>query len=191
MAKRILGWNRELLGAHGRIAGLFARSEPRARSLAYVQGLLRVCERKNGWQLAEWMGEPAPYRVQHRLDRACWDADAARDQVREYVLDALSSEESVRYVLAVACDQRLRWPDWQPRRADAIAEHLPALAWERVSAGSGSKGERLYDWALLPGGQHEGWSYGLLVRRSLEAKPEHAYYRFYAPAPKANLQTQV
>jgi SRSO17 transposase len=98
MAKRVLGWKRELLGAHDRIAGLFARSEPRARSLAYVQGLLSACERKNGWQLAEWMGEPAPHRMQHLLDRACWDADAARDRVRDYVLDALSGEESVLIV---------------------------------------------------------------------------------------------
>src|SRR5271156_2063122 len=98
MAKRVSGWKRELSGAHDRIAGLFARSEPRARILAYVQGLLSVCERKNGWQLAEWMGERAPYRGQHLLDRACWDADAARDQVREYVLDALSSAESVLIV---------------------------------------------------------------------------------------------
>lgn len=82
MAKRVLGWRRELFRAHDRIAGLFARSEPRARSLAYVQGLLSVCERKNGWQLAEWMGESVPCRVQHLLDRARWDADTARDRVR-------------------------------------------------------------------------------------------------------------
>jgi len=98
MGKRVLGWKRELLAAHDRIAGLFARSEPRARSLAYVQGLLSVCERKNGWQLAEWMGEAAPHRMQHLLDRARWDADAARDRVRDYVLDALNSEESVLIV---------------------------------------------------------------------------------------------
>ncbi len=98
MAKRVLGWKRELLRAHDRIAGLFARSEPRARSLAYVQGLLSVCERKNGWQLAEWMGESAPYRVQHLLDRARWDADAARDRVREYVLEELSSPAAVLIV---------------------------------------------------------------------------------------------
>src|SRR5271167_551449 len=78
MEKRSSGWKRELLGAHERIAGLFARSEARERSLAYLQGLLSHCERKNGWQLAEWMGESVPYRVQHLLDRARWDADAGR-----------------------------------------------------------------------------------------------------------------
>ena len=75
MEKRLAGWKRELLRAHGLIAELFARSEPRARSLAYLQGLLSGCERKNGWQLAEWMGEAAPYAVQHLLDRALWDVE--------------------------------------------------------------------------------------------------------------------
>ena len=40
MEKRLWGWKREVLRAHGLIAGLFARSELRARSLGYVQGLL-------------------------------------------------------------------------------------------------------------------------------------------------------
>ena len=313
MEKRLSGWKRELLRAHGLIAGLFARSEARDRSRAYLQGLLSHCERKNGWQLAEWMGEPSPYAVQHLLDRARWDADAARDQLRDYVLEELGSPDAVLiadetgflkkglhsvgvkrqytgtagriensqvgvflcyasdrgaalvdrelylpeewaadadrcraaavpegtefatkpelarrmieraldagmpvgwvaadevygnnsklrrwleerrlgYVLAVASDQRLRWPDRERRRVDAIAQSLPALAWERVSAGSGSKGERLYDWTLIPGWEEDGWSHGLLVRRSIEEQPEHAYYRFYAPAPKATLETLV
>jgi SRSO17 transposase len=100
-------------------------------------------------------------------------------------------ERRLGYVLAVASDQRLRWPDRERRRVDAIAQSLPALAWERVSAGSGSKGERLYDWTLIPGWEEDGWSHGLLVRRSIEEQPEHAYYRFYAPAPKATLETLV
>src|ERR1017187_7759998 len=52
MEKRLSGWKRELLRAHGWIADLFVRSEPRALSLAYLQGLLSGWERKNGWQLA-------------------------------------------------------------------------------------------------------------------------------------------
>ncbi len=46
----------ELVGLHGRLGRLFQRSEPRQRSLAYLKGLLGSAERKNGWQLAEWMG---------------------------------------------------------------------------------------------------------------------------------------
>jgi SRSO17 transposase len=41
------------------------------------------------------MGETAPCRVQHLLDRARWDADAERDQVRDYVVDQLSSPDAV------------------------------------------------------------------------------------------------
>ena len=79
------------------IADLFVRSEPRALSLAYLQGLLSGWERKNGWQLAEWMEEAAP-RVQHLLDRARWDADAARDKLRHYVVEELSSPDAVLIV---------------------------------------------------------------------------------------------
>ncbi len=46
MRKRIAGWKRELEWAHGRITGLFARTEPRESSLAYVRGLLSNCERQ-------------------------------------------------------------------------------------------------------------------------------------------------
>ncbi|NIL44069.1 hypothetical protein HCB17_25365 [Salinispora arenicola] len=41
-------------------------------------------------------------------------------------------------------------------RADTLAEQAPPEAWRRLSAGDGSKGPRLYDWAMagLPG--HDG-----------------------------------
>src|ERR1039458_4709147 len=58
-------------------------------------------------------------------------------------------EQRLGYVLAIASDQRMRWPDHEQRRMDTIAQSLPNLAWERISAGSGSKGERLYDWTMI------------------------------------------
>ena len=100
-------------------------------------------------------------------------------------------QRQVGYVLAIASDQRMRWPDHQQRRVDAIAQSLPYLAWERVSAGAGSKGERLYDWTLIRSWEEDGWSHGLLVRRSIEEQPEHAYYWFYAPTQQATLQALV
>lgn len=74
---------------------------------------------------------------------------------------------------------------------DEIARHLPGLAWERLSAGEGSKGERLYDWTMIVGWQQGGWMHGLLVRRSIEQEPEHAYDWFHAPVAKASLETLV
>ena len=100
-------------------------------------------------------------------------------------------ERRLGYVLTIASDQRVRWPDHQQRRVDTIAQSLPSLAWERVSAGSGSKGERVYDWTLIRGWEEDGWSHGLLVRRSIEEQPEHAYYWFYAPTRKATLECLV
>lgn len=53
----------------------FVRSAPHQRALAYLQGLLSPIPRKNGWQVAEEMGEVTPYAMQHLLDRARWDCD--------------------------------------------------------------------------------------------------------------------
>ncbi len=52
----------------------------------------------------------------------------------------------VGYVLTVACDHRVNSLA-VPLRADEIATALPATAWQRLSAGQGSKGPRFYDWA--------------------------------------------
>ncbi len=106
-------------------------------------------------------------------------------------LRAWLEQRRLGYVLAIASDQRMRWPDHRQRRVDAIAQNLLNLAWERLSAGQGSKGERLYDWTLIQSREEDGWSHGLLVRRSMEEQPEHAYYWFYAPACKATLETLV
>ncbi|MBC8642790.1 IS701 family transposase [Caballeronia sp. EK] len=91
-------WERELDELHERLAGLFRRAEPRQRSRAYLKGLLGTVERKNGWQLAEWIGEATPDGVQHLLERAQWDADAARDVLREYVVEQLGEREAVLIV---------------------------------------------------------------------------------------------
>ena len=70
MCSRLRKWERELEALHTRIGSLFQRSEPCERSLAYLKGLLGSVERKNGWQLAEWMGEATPDGVQHLLKEA-------------------------------------------------------------------------------------------------------------------------
>jgi SRSO17 transposase len=46
-------------------------------------------ERKNGWQVAEYLGDRAPYALQHVLDRAAWDADRMRDGLRDYTASHL------------------------------------------------------------------------------------------------------
>src|SRR6478672_10972168 len=83
---------------HGRIAGRFARSEPRARVREYVSGLVAGLERKNGWTLAEWAREVSPDGMQRLLRRADWDVDGVRDDVRDYVVARLGDRSGVLIV---------------------------------------------------------------------------------------------
>ena len=93
------------------------------------------------------------------------------------------------YVLAIGRDRRILhrrrpgpaptpWPPGCPRRA-----------WQRLSAGAGAKGERVYDWAWIDHtdrDQHDDpldtqcWS--LLIRRHPHTG-ELAFYRCYSPEP--------
>ncbi len=82
-------WAAGLEEVHARIAGRFARAEPRARVLAYLRGLLGQLERKNGWTLAEAAGEVSPDGMQRLLRTADWNADAVRDELRAYVVEPL------------------------------------------------------------------------------------------------------
>src|SRR5215472_1213424 len=85
----------ELDRVHERIAGRFARAEPRARVRAYVSGLAAGLERKNGWTLAEQAGELSPDGMQRLLRRADWDVDGVRDDVRGYVMERLGDPGGV------------------------------------------------------------------------------------------------
>lgn len=319
MTVEVQPWLQELLSVHSRLAPLFKRPEPRARVLGYLQGLLSNVERKNSWQLAEFIGDTTPDGVQHLLERAHWDADLARDILRDYVTEHLGDAEAVlivdetgfikkgrhsagvkrqysgtagriensqvgvflhyagcgggafidrqlylprewiedrarcqatgipssvefqtkpqlaqrmieraldagvpcgwvtgdavyggdrrlrawlesreqSFVLAVACNEPLWWQGPNYSSAQTIAQAQPASAWQRLSAGAGAKGERLYDWALVPlwrlqlDEQERSWGHYLLVRRSLGEKSEHAYYVVYARRDKASAANLV
>jgi SRSO17 transposase len=91
-------WADEVTAVGERIGRHFSRSEPRQRALGYVRGLLSDTERKNGWQLAEHLGDPTPDGVQHLLARAAWDADAVRDDLIRYVAEHLGHPEGVLIV---------------------------------------------------------------------------------------------
>ena len=70
----------------------------------------------------------------------------------------------------------------QPR-ATAIADALPADAWQVLSAGAGTKGPRTYRWAWTDVVRLDApaWRHALLVREHRETK-ERAYYVVFAPA---------
>jgi SRSO17 transposase len=97
-AKQVARWAGEVAVAGERIGHRFARSEPRRRATGYIRGLLSQTERKNGWQLAERLGDPTPDGVQHLLARADWDADAVRDDLIRYVAERLGAPGGVLVV---------------------------------------------------------------------------------------------
>src|SRR6516162_7202610 len=97
-ASQVQGWAAEVDAVAERIAPRFRRAEPRRRAVGYIRGLLSATERKNGWQLAEHLGDPTPDGVQHLLARADWDADAVRDDLLAYVAEHLGHADGVLVV---------------------------------------------------------------------------------------------
>jgi SRSO17 transposase len=291
---------------HERIAHRFGRAEVRARVRRYLAGLLRRVERKNGWQLAEAIGEGGPQGVQRLINGTSWDPEAVRDDLRAYVMEHLGDEVSgvlivdesgfpkkgahscgvapqycgtlgrsanaqvgvflaygsargaafldralylprvwtkdrsrcaaagvpsevgfatkvtlakrllgrafgagvasrwvvadclygrahhfrhwleerrQAYVVGVLPDQAVMY-DGRRQRAKALAASLPAAVWVRRSAGGGSQGDRVHDWACVPLAEAApaGLRRWLLVRRPLDAPQKCAYFRAYGPA---------
>jgi SRSO17 transposase len=289
-----------------RIAHRFGRVEVRARVRRYLAGLLGRVERKNGWQLAEAIGERGPQGVQRLLTAAVWDAEAVRDDLRAYVVEhlgdagsgvlvvdetdfpkkgtascgvasqycgslgrsanaqvgvflaytsakgvafidralylprvwtsdharcaaagvpagttfatkvslakqmlarAFSAGVPARWVVADCLYGRVhhlrRWLeaqgrphvlgvmpgqvvtyDGRPQRAKVLAASLPPAAWVPRSAGWGSQGERVHDWACVPLSEAApvGMGRWLLVRRTPRDPTDLAYFRAYGPA---------
>jgi SRSO17 transposase len=96
--QEVQAWAAGLDTLHARIAGRFARAEPRRRALAYLRGLLGNVGRKNGWQLAEHAGERTPDGMQRLLATADWDPDLVRDDLRAYVVEHLGDPGAVLVV---------------------------------------------------------------------------------------------
>lgn len=91
-------WAEGLDALHERIAGRFRRVEPRKRARAYLEALLSPVERKNGWQIAEHVGEATPYGIQRLVAGASWDAAEVRDDLQQYVVEHLGDSGGVLVV---------------------------------------------------------------------------------------------
>ena len=98
------------------------------------------------------------------------------------------------YVLGVNATHHFR--SWNARRpvagtAENVARTLPKSAWRRLSAGAGTKGARLHDWAYCEladldasdyGNAQAGlWTRGLLIRRNI-ANGDMAFFSTWCPA---------
>ena len=90
-------------------------------------------------------------------------------------------QRRISYVLGVTAQYRIYTGEAREWAA-AVVGRLPSKQWQRISCGAGSKGERLYDWALLGLREIEErrrrW---LLARRSVSDPTEVAYYVVSGP----------
>lgn len=91
-----------------------------------------------------------------------------------------------RYALTISAATDL-WIDWTQREARQIIAAQPANAWERLSAGDGAKGPRVYDWTRgrVNHASSPAWERWLVARRSLVAPDDPrstAYFLVFAPA---------
>jgi SRSO17 transposase len=90
------------------------------------------------------------------------------------------------YVLAVRNNEMVGMlglnRSW-PVAVGEVTAGIAAEAWERLSAGNGAKGPRVYDWARVPLAEpaEQGWGHWLLVRRSISDPTKVAYYRVFGP----------
>jgi SRSO17 transposase len=91
----LAGWAEALTAYHARFAPFFRRAEVRARRRRYLDGLLAPVARKNGWQLAEAVGEADPQGIQRLLSAAVWDADAVRDAYQQFVVEQFGDAEAI------------------------------------------------------------------------------------------------
>src|SRR5205823_4254317 len=94
-------------------------------------------------------------------------------------------EQQKNYVLAVPETHQV-WVQGQPQPVGLLAALLPQEAWVVLSAGEGSQGPRLYEWAWLQfPNEMEATSVRarwVLIRRSLSDPSQRAYYRVAGPA---------
>jgi SRSO17 transposase len=125
-----------------------------------------------------------------RINRAaipiCW---VVADTVYggNFDLRAWLEAHHYHYVMAIACNEPVVFQTVQGRRREEAAlvqTFLPnQMTWHRLSMSEGTKGPRLFDWAMVPmlhRWEDDGCHF-LLIRRSLTDPQEKSYYFVFAP----------
>ena len=118
-------------------------------------------------------------QAQRALDAGLAVAWAAADEVygRNTAFRDFFETHHIGYVGAVGADFQITTQTGK-YRADLVAQHAGTTAWNRRSCGRGSKGPRVYDWAMAATSSRH---HVLLIRRSIRDPDDTAYFYAYAP----------
>jgi len=184
-------WASSLRDVKRRMHPLFTQDRVARSAEDFLDGLLGEEQCKTGWMRVEAAGDPGPWRQQAILGRGRWDADAYGVGDIEMALRRAGKG----YVLGMKSNDAFHsWgkPSAVAGTAKEIADRLPLSAWKRLSAGAGTNGERLHDWAYLEladldGGEYDEaqggqvWTRGLLIRRKIVGG-DLAFFTTWAPS---------
>jgi SRSO17 transposase len=77
-----------------RLRWCFRRVEPFVQAGKYVRAVTSELPKRNGWTIAEHVGDRTPDRTQRLLNRAVWDEGAAMAEIRRFAVAGL--EEAAR-----------------------------------------------------------------------------------------------
>jgi SRSO17 transposase len=88
-------WDEEFASLCERMDPLFPRPKSRGHARQYLRGLMAPLKRKNGWTIAEHVGEKEPKALQRFLNLTPWGADALRDLVVAYAMERFADPQSV------------------------------------------------------------------------------------------------
>jgi len=88
-------WNSDLEELFTRMGPVFYRTESRRHAEQYLRGLLAPIQRKNGWTIAEYVGESEPKALQRFLNLSPWNVDRLLELNRDYVLEHFASPSSI------------------------------------------------------------------------------------------------
>jgi hypothetical protein len=110
---------------------------------------------------------------------------AAFDEVctRSGKLRGACEEAGLAYVGIIPCDFRITFPSGAVIRADQAVRDA---VFERRSCGTGSKGPRFSDWALIATASPRHF---LLIRRLISRPDQHTFYLCYAPEDRPATMT--
>ena len=125
-------------------------------------------------------GQIARDQARRALDAGLEPAWATGDEVygRSSELREAFEQRGIGYVFAVGRDFQVTTSGQVKMRADQALDLVEARGWNRRSAGNGSKGRRLYDWAWIATASPR---HHLIIRRKISDPSELAFYIAYVP----------
>jgi SRSO17 transposase len=91
-----------------RLRSCFVRTQTWQHAGRYISALVSRVPKRNGWSIAEQVGDRTPDRTQRLLNRAVWDTTAAMSHIRRFAaagLDAAASRRRRRGLVIAALDE--------------------------------------------------------------------------------------